>query len=69
MTPARLNKKENQGHQTLERVDTWANAHASILLPLLMILLLVLIVCLLYAIIGFSSVESGTYYNHINNII
>lgn len=65
--PVRLNKKTE--NTMWERIDAWALAHANILMPICIVTLLILFALLCYAIIGVSAVESGTVYNHFNEVI
>ena len=65
MTPVRLNAPvENK--TIIERIDTFALTHANIFLPLSILIFLILFVVLCYALVGFSAVESGTYYYHLD---
>jgi len=62
-TPARLGKKEEKG------MEAWVLSHANIFLPICFVLLFILIACLLMAMTGVSAVESGNYYNHLQDVI
>ena len=64
-TPARLHKKTSLN----DKIEAWALSHAHIILPLCIIALLILFVCLMYAIVGVSAVESGVEYNHFADVI
>lgn len=64
-TPVRLYKKETAE----EKLDSWANANAHILLPLALITLLVLSIMLCFAICGLSATDSGVTYNHLQDVI
>lgn len=63
MTPARLNKKKE------DEMEEWILNHSHIFLPLAIIALIVLIILLIAAMTGVSAVESGTYYNHLQDVI
>ena len=63
--PVRLHKKVS----TEERIDDWALNHAHIILPLCIIAFFILFILLMYAIVGVSAVDSGTYYNHLQGVI
>ena len=70
--PARLHKQEQSS--LLESVEMWALKHAHIILPLLIILLILLIVALVATMVAHGGanvtmVESGTYYNHLQDVI
>ena len=62
-TPARLGKVEDKS------METWIISHANIFLPICFILLFILIACLFMAMTGVSAVESGNYYNHLQDVI
>lgn len=63
-SPVRLEKKSEMGN-----VESFLLGHANIIVPVLILILLVLFVCLAYAIVGVSAVESGNYYNHFAEVI
>jgi hypothetical protein len=52
-----------------EHIEAWVQTHALLCLIVLTCLLMALFVTLIFAITGVSAVESGTYYNNLNNII
>ena len=60
-TPARLGKKVSWN----DKLESWAIAHAYILMPAAIITLLGLFVVLCFAICGVSAVESGGMRNFI----
>lgn len=64
-TPVRLNKKESKRID----VEAWILNHAYIFLPLTLILLFSFIIALIFAITGVAAVESGVYYNHLQDVI
>ena len=64
--PVRLDKQDN-GHNSFSfnlwcRIEAWAIAHATILIPLFVIIGLFLFIMLCYTLCGVSAVESGTQY-------
>lgn len=61
--PVRLQKKEEFNF------EVWLLNHAHIFLPLAIIILIALIIALIYAMTGVSAVESGNYYNHLQDVI
>lgn len=63
-TPVRLHKKED-----ISDAELWILNHTHIFLPLTIIALIVLIVALIYTITGVAAVESGIYYNHLQDVI
>ena len=63
--PVRLHKKQSKE----DMIEAWILNHANIFLPLCIIVLLVLFVCLMYALVGVSAVESGVQYNHLVDVI
>lgn len=67
-TPARLHPKVTPV-STEEKIESWALGHAHILLPLAFIILGILFVLLCYAIVGVSATESGSVYNHLQDVI
>ena len=66
-TPVRLNKKETP--DDMSNIEVWILNHTHIFLPLALIILFALIIALIYAITGVSAVESGNYYNHLQDVI
>ena len=77
-SPARLHRKEenssvNKVSQSyrlvMDTIEAWVQTHALLCLIVLLCLLMAFFVCLIFAITGVSAVESGTYYNNLNNII
>lgn len=64
-TPVRLHKKQSKE----DMIEAWILNHANIFLPLCILVLLVLFVCLMYALVGVSAVESGVQYNHLADVI
>lgn len=69
----RLQKKEDKNFSPfdpiLRRAEAFLLAHASLFLIIFITILFVLLTALLYAIIGVSAVDSGTYYNHLGDVI
>lgn len=61
--PVRLQKKEEFNF------EVWLLNHAHIFLPLAIIILIALIIALIYAMTGVAAVESGNYYNHLQDVI
>ena len=61
--PVRLQKKEEFN------LEVWLLNHAHIFLPLAIIILIALIIALIYAMTGVAAVESGNYYNHLQDVI
>ena len=72
-SPARLHKAEEVS--IMDKIESFLNRYAYILLPILIIVLLFLIIALIVAFIGMTSahnvsmVESGNYYNHLKDVI
>lgn len=69
--PIRLEKREDN---SMSKLDKWLWEHANIILPLLAIVLILLIVGLVLSIAhmgggNVTMVESGQYYNHLQDII
>ena len=64
-TPVRLQKQESKRFD----VEAWILNHAHIFLPLAIVILFCLIVALIYAMTGVAAVESGVYYNHLQDVI
>jgi len=64
-TPVRLHKKQSKE----DMIEAWILNHANIFLPLCILVLIVLFVCLMYALVGVSAVESGVQYNHLADVI
>ena len=62
--PVRLDKQDNNNFSfnLWRRIEAWAIAHATILIPLFVIMGLLLFVMLCYTLCGVSAVESGTQY-------
>ena len=78
--PARLQRKNEEnssvknkvsqlGELVSEHIEAWVEAHALLCLIVFTCILMALFVTLIFAITGVSAVESGTYYNNLNNII
>ena len=77
-SPARLHRKEENSsvnkvsqfyRLVMDTIEAWVLSHAFLCLIIAMCLLMALFVTFLFAITGVSAVESGTYYNNLNNII
>ena len=77
-SPARLHRKEENSsvnkvsqfyRLVMDTIEAWVLSHAFLCLIVTMCLLMALFVTFLFAITGVSAVESGTYYNNLNNII
>ena len=77
-SPARLHRKEENSsvnkvsqfyRLVMDTIEAWVLSHAFLCLIIAMCLLMALFVTLIFAITGVSAVESGTYYNNLNNII
>jgi hypothetical protein len=77
-SPARLHRKEENssvnkvshtGRLVMDTIEAWVLSHAFLCLIVAICLLMALFVTFLFAITGVSAVESGTYYNNLNNII
>ena len=69
-SPARLDKIEEKS--VMVTIEDILQRHSQILLIICLLLLLFLIIALAITIIdisGISMVESGTYYNHIQDVI
>lgn len=74
-SPKRLCKAEEVS--IMDLIEIFLNRYAYILLPILIMLLLFLIIALAVAVIDITSahntsvvmVESGNYYNHLNDVI
>ena len=70
--PARLHKQQESSLS--ESVEMWALKYAHIILPLLILLLILLIVALVATMAAHGGanvtmVESGNYYNHLQDVI
>ena len=61
--PVRLQKKEEFNF------EVWLLNHTHIFLTLAIIILIALIIALIYAVTGVAAVESGNYYNHLQDVI
>ena len=77
-SPARLHRKEENSsvnkvsqfyRLVMDTIEAWVLSHAFLCLIVTICLLMALFVTFLFAITGVSAVESGTYYNNLNNII
>jgi hypothetical protein len=77
-SPARLHRKEENSsvnkvsqfyRLVMDTIEAWVLSHAFLCLIVAICLLMALFVTFLFAITGVSAVESGTYYNNLNNII
>ena len=69
MKPVRLQKKEAQVspvNHIFDKIESWAYAHAPLLLALFLIMGVVLFIILCFAICGISAVESGGMRNFVN---
>lgn len=67
--PARLYKKTDNVspvNHIFDKIEAWANSHASIFLFIALVMLFVLFVMLCFAICGISAVESGGMRNFVN---
>ena len=51
------------------KLEAWILSHASLFLVLLFVVLMFLFVALAYAFVGVSATESGTLYNHLQDVI
>jgi hypothetical protein len=72
--PVRLAKEEESEFKFIESLEDWALRNAHILLPLAIILLILLIVALVATIVvhggaNVTMVESGNWYNHLQDVI
>ena len=65
-TPARLEKQTSQ--TLLEKIELWMNTHMSICIALAIVSFLLIFCLLCFAVCGVSSLESGTYYNHLGGV-
>lgn len=72
-SPARLQKTEEMSIKAA--FESFLIRHANVLLPILIIVLLFLIIALAVAVVDVTSahnivmVESGNYYNHLQDVI
>ena len=78
--PARLHRKEERkfssvnkvshiGEMVMDHIEAWVLSHALLCLIVAMGMLMALFVALIFTLTGVSAVESGAYYNNLNNII
>ena len=72
--PVRLAKEEESEFKFIESLEDWALRNAHILLPLAIILLILLFVALVATFVVTSGanvtmVESGNWYNHLQDVI
>ena len=72
--PVRLAKQEKSEFNFMESVEMWALKYAHIILPLLILLLILLIVALIATFVAHGGsnvtmVESGNWYNHLQDVI
>ena len=75
-SPARLEKKVEE-KSIMAKIELFLNRHVSFLLPMLLVVLLILIIALVLTVIDITSahnqsmimVESGNYYNHLQDVI
>ena len=63
--PVRLQKKVSRA----DECEAWILNHAYIFIPACFVILMILFLFLIYAITGVSAVESGSYYNHMQEVI
>ena len=73
-TPARLHKQEEDEVNLMlwnidERIERFAMRYAPIILLICTILMMALLIALCFALFGNGTMESGTTYNHIGDII
>lgn len=70
-TPARLHKQEENPmiFNIDKKVEGFLMRYAPIILLICTILMMVLLIALCFALLGNGAVESGTTYNHMENII
>ena len=68
---ARLQKQQEESMLTslFEKIEAFLMRHASFFLAISLIVLMALFIFLCYAICGISATESGTLYNHWEEII
>lgn len=71
-SPARLQKRE-EDLSIMTRISVFLNKYADIIFPVLIMVLLFLIIALVVMVFidlsSASMLESGTYYNHLENIV
>lgn len=74
-SPARLQKRE-EDLSIMTRISVFLNKYADIIFPVLIMVLLFLIIALVVMVFidmtsaqNLSMLESGTYYNHLENIV
>lgn len=70
-TPARLAKQETPSFEDklMEKIESWAIAHATIILMVCFAMLIALFVVLIFALTGVSATDSGIQYNHFQDVI
>lgn len=64
-TPVRLHKKLGRK----EQFESYLLRYSHIIVPILFVMLILLFVVLCYALLGVSATESGTQYNHFQDVI
>ena len=67
MSPANLYPKKET--KLADKIELWLNAHAFPILLILTLVLMILLIALVYAVVGVSATDSGTYFNHIKDVI
>ena len=70
-TPVRLAKQETPSFEDklMEKIESWAIAHATIILMVCFALLIALFTVLIFSLVGVSATESGIQYNHFQDVI
>ena len=71
-TPVRLHKQEEVNPMFLDidkRIESFVMRFAPIIMVICMVLLMALFIALCFALMGNGTMESGTQYNHLQNII